>query len=187
MTRRRCCTVALVAGLALVTACGVPLDDEPRAITRTSLGSASETVTTETTSAAPDAVDVSVYFLDEGELEPRFLAVEAPATLQKALDLLVSGPPEDADVSTSIPTGTVVRRATLSKGVARIDLSDKINEIQSRSEKEAFAQMTFTAFDIEGVEKVRFSIEGTLVQAPTDDGNREDVTPANYRGTLNPN
>ena len=87
--RRRAPAVvaALAAALCLLvaTSCGVPLDDEPRAVT----SATQPQETTPTTSDSPTAQEVSVYYLVGDSLEvTRFVLdyLALPALLSRAME-----------------------------------------------------------------------------------------------------
>lgn len=190
--RRPIAVAAGVAGLIAVVlvalgACGVPLDTEPRAVTRTTV--TTTTFRTATTSDNPEAAQLDVFFVRDDALEPVQYPVDGDPTIDEAIGYLLEGPPEDrAEVNTRIPTGTTLLGAIdIDDGVATVDLSAEINDVNGLPEKQAFAQLVFTtlAFD-DGIDAVRFEVEGTTVSAPTDDGNRETVRAGNYDPPLNP-
>ena len=184
-----------VAGLALAFAaaallsaagCGVPIDQEPRPINQTTV------VVTETvpTTISPTGGDlVSVYFLNGERLQAQEYPVEGEVTLGKALDYVLAAPPVDepADLHTSVPPGTGLRGVTVDDdGLATIDLTGEINDIGGAVQKEAFAQIVFTALDFDEVQEVQFMIDGEPIDAPTDDGNLAVVSADNYDPPLNP-
>jgi spore germination protein GerM len=173
---------ALAAGL---TGCGVPLDSSPRVIDR-----ATTTVpdATPTTAATPGAEEVGVYFLDGDRLVRQGYPVEGEATLRQAIGFVLDEPAEGSPASlrTAIPPGTSLRGLGVSDGVATIDLTSEINDVSGPTQKQAFAQLVFTALDDPSVRRVRFRIDGQPVDAPTDDGNLSLVDADNYDPPLNP-
>lgn len=180
--------VALVAtALVLFAACGVPLDSEPQRIERSSPTS-ERPATTPTTNPSDSAAQVSVYFVSgEALAEVRYPVAGTP-DLAEALGFALAGPAEDADpeLSTAIPPGTRLIAVSVKDHLARIDLSGEINDIDGQPERTAFAQLTFTALAFREVREVRFLIEGTGVDAPTDNGNQRLVTASDYDPPLNP-
>lgn len=172
--------VAAVAALLAAGACGVPLDDEPRAITRVTQPSA----TTPQTVVAPTGQALTVYYLDEGTLEPALYDVEEEPTLDDALRFLLSSSPPEGLISRIAPD-TTLRGVVRDGDLAIIDLSSDI-AVGGPNEKEAFAQLVFTATAIPGVERVSFAIAGEGVRAPTDNANLDVVTAEDYGPPLNP-
>jgi spore germination protein GerM len=169
--------VALLAS----TACGVPLDDQPRTITRVT----EPTEVPQTTSASPTAESVTVFFLREGVLQGAQYPVDEPAQLDEALGFVLAGDPPEGLVS-RIPTGTSLRGIATSGSLATIDLSEEINAIGGSAQKEAYAQLAFTALEFPETSRVRFRVQGEPVQAPTDNANLDVVTAADYDPPLNP-
>ncbi len=174
--------VALVAGLV---GCGVPLDEQPRAISQTTAVVADTTPTTAAPSGAPT---VAVYFLNDERLQAEEYRVEGEVTLGKALNFVLAPPPEDAsdELSTSVPPGTELRGVQVDDGLAAIDLSSEMNALTGSTQKEAFAQIVFTALGFDEVQQVRFLIDGKAIDAPTDDGNLAVVSADDYDPPLNP-
>lgn len=176
---------ALALGAAALAACGVPIDESPRAITQTTIAPVDQTPTTVANS---DAQEVSVYFLHGDRLERQGYPVAGEPTLRAALDFVLAAPAEgsDPELRTAVPPGTTLRSVEVTDGTATIDLTNEINDVSGPAQKEAFAQIVFTTLSFEGVEQVRFLIDGDVVDAPTDDGNLAVVSAANYDKPLNP-
>lgn len=175
--------VAVVVGLA---ACGVPVDDEPRAISQTTLRPAESVPSTIAPTGAPT---VSVYFLNDDRLQAVEYPVEGEVTLGKALGNVLAAPPEGgaSGLRTAVPPGTQLRGAEVTEdGLATIDLSSEISDIGGTTQKEAFAQIVFTALGFDEVKRVGFSIDGRPIDAPTDDGNLSEVSADDYVPPLNP-
>jgi spore germination protein GerM len=163
----------------------VPIDREPRPINQTTVAPA-ETVPTTVAPLGGPAVEV--YYLNDDRLQAEEIPVEGDVSLGKALAFVLAAPPEDAssDLRTSVPPGTQLRGVVVEGGLATIDLSSEINDIGGPAQKEAFAQIVFTALGFDEVQRVRFSVEGEPVDAPTDDGNLAEVTADDYEPPLNP-
>lgn len=177
-------TGALAIALAVgVAACGVPLDTHPHAITRATVDPAD---VPPTTSASPGAQEVSVYFLRENRLEEVRYPVDGEATLGAAIRFALATPKDSSSLHTAVPPGTEVRAVDIRTGLARIDLTGEINDISGETQKQAFAQIVFTALSFPGVQRVRFLIDGRGVDAPTDNGNLTLVTANDYDPPLNP-
>lgn len=188
MTRplRRTAAGALAAATAIgLAACGVPMDREPRPITQTT---AAPAATVPTTIAPTGAPSVSVYFLNGDQLEAEQYPVEGEVTLGKALAFVLAAPPDDAsaDLRTSVPPNTRLRGVQVEDGLATIDLTGEINDIVGPNQKEAFAQIVFTALGFNEVQRVQFQIDGKPIDAPTDRGNLPVVDANDYDPPLNP-
>jgi spore germination protein GerM len=177
-TRRLRRGLAVVTGLLLgatVGACGIPADDEPRAISP-------DNVPPEAENEAPPeegaTVPAAIWFTridGTRELLTRTMhdvaatgSAPSPVTV---LETLFEGPPSD-DVATSIPAGTAVGPggADLDQGLLTVDLNDAIDNIRGERAWFAYGQMVCTVSELPGVEGVQFSIEGVTRPSPQGDG-----------------
>lgn len=179
---------ALVLTTMLTAGCGVPLDNQARAVNRA-------TTTTSTTSTTPDSPSdyVTVFFVDEkgtetqpGGLVSRRVAVADEPKVRDALTTLFTTevPPQ---LKTKIPKGTEVISVATDGSRVAVDLTSEINDVTGDSQKAAYAQMVFSVLAFTEFNSVGFSIEGNIVEAPTDGPNRRTVTALDYQSPLNPN
>lgn len=183
--RRRTGTALTVLGLvsvlscASITACGVPLDDQPRAIDRT-------TTTQTTLVPASDGGEgsMSVFFFRGDQLTAERVAVDDDPTIDDAVNTVLGEPKPPLD--TRIPIGTELLGFALDGETAVIDLSDDIEAFTGQAQKEAYAQLVFTALASGRARSVRFRVGGEPVKAPTDHGNLDVVTANDYDPPLNP-
>ncbi len=176
--------VAIVAiGLVAVVGCGLRQDENPRAISPQSLPSAlfQDANTSTTTSRNPSIEQRSLYLVNtEGTAETLSrvaVPIEAPsnpADLPKAIiEKLVTTPPVDAAHSSFIPPGTRVLKVEQHGDVLEIDLSDELGSVESSRQRLAVAQLVFTATAIDGINAVRFSIDGNPSAVPLDNKTSE--------------
>jgi len=172
--------VALALAVAL-GACGVPLDGAPRAIDRSTT-----TQTTLSTNLDPQAKRVSVYLLEDDHLVEERYPVDGEADLKTAIGMVLSITKPPAPLGNRIPTGTTLRSAKVVRNEARIDLSDEMNDISGLTQKEAYAQIVFTALQFPSIKSVRFSVAGEPVDTPTDNSNLPVVTADDYEPPLSP-
>ena len=176
-----CVTVCLL----VLAACGVPIDREPQAISRSTT-----TTVTPTTSPSRGAREVAVYFLQDEHLVVQSYPVSGRPTLAQAISFALQPPVEGAPASlrTAVPPDTRLLSASVSGTgtVASIDLGSGISSVNGQSQKEAFAQLVFTALKFGRVKQVQFSIEGKPVDAPTDGANKRRVSDADYGAPLHP-
>ena len=172
-------TTALVALLGLLAGCGVPLDDNPRAIARVT----TPPEATPTTSASPTAETVNVYFIDDEVLRSEAFPVDDAPSMETLLGFVLAGKPTSPLVNL-IPPGTLLLDATIDGNTVTIDLSDEINAISGQPQKHAYAQITLTALQHPDVTRVRFQIDGEAVRTPTDKGNIEVVTADDFASML---
>jgi spore germination protein GerM len=180
--------VAAVAGLG---ACGIPMDDQPREITDREVRQLVQPTTT-TTEPAPDGAvthTVSYFFVRDGALAEVDAEVDTQPTIGEAVELLLDGPSERQagdGLTTSVPQGTELLAARQRGGVVTLNLSSDMRNIGSTSEKEAYAQLAYTALGANGANRIHFEIDGKRVAPPTDRGNIETVTAGSYDPPLNP-
>lgn len=179
-TRPGRAVVAALGALLAAGACGVPLDDEPRAITRVT----QPAETTPQTAVEPTGQSLTVYFLEEGSLAPALYDVEVAPTVEEALRFLLNTPPPEGLIS-RIPPDTTLRGVVRDGSLVTIDLSSDI-AVGGPNEKEAYAQLAFTAIEFSGISRVSFAIAGEGVRAPTDNANLDVVTADDYGPPLNP-
>lgn len=184
-TRARLVVVALTAAAVLASAagCGVPLDESPRVISRTTT-----TVAATSTTDAEGAVDqVQLFFVDEqGGLVGVERDVQATATVEGAIATLLRTKPS-GPLDTRIPSETDLRGMAFPEASwVQIDLTSEMDDSHGETQKQAFAQLVFTALAFPQIDRVSFLIDGTAVAAPTDRGNLEVITKYDYDPPLNP-
>lgn len=169
----------LLVALSSLAACGVPLDDEPRAIDRS---------TTTTTTAPPTGgttgSTMSVYFFDGDDLVDQQVPAGDTPSIDDAVNAVLGEP--EPPLTTQIPTGTELLGFRLDGNTAVIDLSDDIEAFTGPAQKQAYAQLVFTTLASRQVQQVRFKVAGKAVKAPTDQGNLDVVTADDYNPPLNP-
>jgi hypothetical protein len=173
-------TVLVVAiGLA---GCGLSANDEPRVIASGDLpnelvdptGSSSTTL-----AQSPNTDSVVVYYLVQQDGIARLVPVprevkDATRPRDRLAALLVPPTPaEQTDgILTSIPADTVLLETRLVEQDQElvIDLSRSLFDIQGQELRNAFAQLVWTATEIDGVRRVRFLIDGKEYRVPDEDG-----------------
>ena len=195
----RCRRAAVLAGLAaagvVLGACGVPIDGQPNALApdRIPFGLLAPTATTTTSTSTPSPVEVpvSVYFLGTtGHLVPvaRDVAVSAP-DLTTVLDALVAGPTQTeaaAGLQSALPTDTVVLGATVTGGVATVNMSSAFGQLVGPPQIEAVAQVVFTASALSAVKGVTFQLSGQPVDVPVASGAQVPVADISQFASLAP-
>jgi Sporulation and spore germination/Immunoglobulin-like domain of bacterial spore germination len=158
-------STALVAGMLLVSCQPESVPDE----TTMPSPSTSSAPATTTTTAIPE-IEPAVYLFFEGypvAPGPYLVAVSRAGIndLGGALVALLEGVPEEegmAGLSTAIPEGTELLGVEVSSGVALVDLSREFESGGgSLSMMGRVAQIVYTATRFEGVDSVRFLLEGT--------------------------
>lgn len=159
MRRRGRATV--VAMLVATTACGIPVDEAPRAIP-------GPTTTSEPTGTAVASAGASVgfvFFIVNNQL----IALQEEVTTRQPRDVLAAlfeGVPQGAppDVISQIPTGTRLGDVQLNGGVLEVDVSAEFDNVVGTGRSQAAAQIVMTATDLPNVDRVALSIDGTPTQ-----------------------
>lgn len=181
---------ALVAGvsLAAATGCGIPADDEPRAIPAEAVPEqARRGDTTSTNPPSTSSQLEQLYLVRTGEtgqaggerLQPLSVPIPIPADpddLPRAVvDALIELDPAatgQTGLVNSVPTETEVLSAELGDdGVLDLDLAN-LEDVESAQLRLAVAQIVFSATGITAlpVRGVRFAIEGEPAAVPTEGG-----------------
>jgi hypothetical protein len=192
MIRPARAVAVLLAGVIALTsvACGIPTDDEPRAIPPSAFDGSTST-TTEVGSEDPDNVMVpETIYLVEGNatfsptgdrLSPIMVNItnttDTAQLVKLTLEELIRTK-SDKGLTNAVPSGTRILSAKLNAEGTELDLdlSDEFNGIQQELQRQAFAQVVFTATGVtpSRIQGVRFLIGGQLVVASTS----TDNTPA---------
>lgn len=154
----------LLVGLMLA-GCGVTTQDRPEPVEATPTASSPPPV------ASPGTERVQVYFLRDGQLEPVTRLV-ADATVSATLAVLVVGPtPEEAGsgLRTAV-TPQSLRVVDRDAQTATIGVTKDFTGVSGDNQLLAVAQVVWTATGAEGVERVRFVLDGEPIEVPTDRG-----------------
>src|SRR6476620_10464510 len=176
--------LAAAMAVAALASCGLPTDSQAHEINDraiTDLASPRPSITSPSNQHGPVA---RLYFVKNESLRPVSVTVDGPLTAFRRLTLLLNGPPRRADeknLTTSIPPRVHLRSVDQSGSTLRVDLNDQIKSIGGSALRTAYAQLALTALDTEGVDRVRFAVDGDGIDVPTDDGNLPEVRAYNYR------
>lgn len=181
-TCRHVRALALVVVLAVaLTACSIPADDDPRPI-------AQDALPEELASDSSEAVDISVG--PTSASENVFVVRTDPETEEKRLtafsvgmenipdpdtkdllDALLVLRPSTVDDSLSNAIPTEVQLGLRPDGTtAIIELTEEIDDVQGETQRLAFAQLVYTATELNTFDAVEFEREGEPLSVPTDDG-----------------
>ena len=162
-----------------LSACGVPINSAPSALSKSAVpfGLLGPSTPTSTTSSVPSPVQVPVqiYFVGTGGrlvAVDRDVPVAAPG-LVTVLGALVDGPTDAeaaAGLQNYVPAQTVVLGATLTAGVATVNLSGTFGQLVGQTQIDAVAQIVFTATALPDVTGVAFELDGQAVEVPVADG-----------------
>jgi hypothetical protein len=152
--------VAVATLLGLTAGCGVSSESSPRAL------QVSTTTTEPVASPTSGLAEAVVYYLADERLVPvsRSIPDQEIGTVLNAL----LEPPDDLDVgeavTTSIPTGTELRRLAASGDTLLVDLSGDVENLAGPARQQAIGQIAMTATEFPDVARVRFSIDGQPIQ-----------------------
>ena len=172
--------VALVVALILAAACSAPVDSGPKTIRPASIpvGLGAETSSTTTTTVpASGSEEVTVYFIgrQDERLQPVKRRVSSPVTPKKVLEKLFAGPSDAEAVTmrTAISGDTRILGADIKDTIITIDTSKNFAFGLVPDQIAAFAQVVFTALDLDGVTGVQFAQNGRRIPAQAGDGSSE--------------
>jgi len=182
--RRRGAVLAaalMAVGLA-GAACSAPVDSGPRALRAASLPAdlrGAPPTTTTTIVSTGDSEEVTVYFIKNDpstgtdRLVPVQRRVSPPVTAQKVLQKLFSGPTQQERLNglrTGISPDSTVLSVPIEAKIATINYSRDFAFGPVPEQIKAFAQVVFTAVDIDGVTGVLFAQNGQREEVPQGDG-----------------
>ncbi len=170
----------LLAFVLVLSACGIPLDSEPRQVPLELPvpGGFEEAIGVELES-------VRIFLVRDDQLVGVTRNVRAPARLVDVIEALVAGPTdaeERSGLRTSIPAGTTMSDVRQQGPIAVIDLSADFAAVGGAQEILAVAQFVLTTTQVEGIESVSFELQGVRTDVPITDGalSVEPVTAADY-------
>lgn len=156
----------------------------------TSAPSPPATVGATSTSIAAESVEL--YFLDGSQLQNVFVNLARPASPQRVIAALLSGPPA-GDVGIGLrsllPPNLVVSVVPTSAGYATVDLSsEQLQRIDPADQRLAIAQIVLTLVRRPGIGQVKFTLDGEPMRVQRADGLQtepgEDVALKDYESLL---
>lgn len=183
-------TVMAVVSVAVLAAagCGLAEDGSPEALAVDNvpydlLDPDPPPATIAPATAGSEAVPV--YFVQQTDRTTRLVPAERevsdPSSLRERLQALIEQPPTsdevDDGITTLVPSETVLIDviAIPGTGEAVIDLSREFFELsQGEGQRGAYAQITCTATETPGVDRVSYAIEGEPVAALVADGTTKE-------------
>jgi hypothetical protein len=182
----------VVVGLA---GCGVPVDSQPTALSRShipfDLLAPTQSTTTVTTAPSPIEVPVQIFLIGPtGHLVAvaRDVSV-SPPDLATVLRALVAGPtdPESAEgLQSAVTAQTTVLGANIAGGIATVNLGGTFGQLVGPPQIQAVAQVVFTASALPGVTGVTFELMGQSVQVPVASGAQVPVANTSQFAALAP-
>lgn len=183
MSRRRHRVVAatVVTALAALTACGIGVDEHPRAL------DVEVTSTTAPDSPTTGPFSAVLYFSREGLLFP--VRQELPSrTIESVISGVLQGPPEGQQLSglgNSVPSGTELLSVARNNGEVVVNLSSSFDNVVNPLRIQAIGQMVMSVTDQFEVETMSFEIDGrTLTVSSPRRGDTTEVTACDYTTLL---
>lgn len=155
---RRFPILGIAVVLVVMTGCGLPLDETPRAAEapETSIPARSQT---------PEGGlgDSIIYFISaNGNLNPVTRVIEQPSP-EAVIEVLLDGP-SDADRgagrTTGVPGPTELIDITVDGSRVTVDLSEDFSEGVGVAGQQAAAQIVYTLSELEDITSVAFEVEG---------------------------
>jgi spore germination protein GerM len=198
MIRRAAVVLSLVT--IAMTACGIPSEDQPRAIPDPALPEQVVEPRGETPSTTPipgTSRMETIYFVTGAESQERLWPAQVsidgvtdPSQLpRRVIERLIRARPEEVNLAgvatNNLPSDVQVLDAVMQPdGVLDLNLTQP--GIEGPRLRLAMAQLVFTATDLPNVNSVRLFINGNATSVPTPQGDVEGpVSPSNYPN-LNP-
>jgi len=174
--------IFMVAVMLLAAACSAPVDSGPKTIRSASLppGLRAETSSTTTTTVlAGVSEEVTIYFIGtDGRLLPVKRRVSSPVTPEKVLQKLFAGPlptEEAAGTRTAISGDTSILGTDIEAKILTVDTSKNFAFGLPADQISAYAQVVFTAVELEGVIGVQFAQNGRRISVQAGDGSSQSV------------
>jgi hypothetical protein len=120
--------------------------------------------------ARADAPPVSLCLLADDTLAVVEQPMEPPVSLTDAVRALAEPPASAPNLRTAIGDRDLVRSVDLAGGIAVVDLSRSISTISGQDQLFAVAQIVCTLTGRPGVGQVSFTLDGSPIDIPRDDG-----------------
>jgi hypothetical protein len=170
--------VVLVVSSGLLAACGLPKDRSPREIAadKVPFGLLGPTTTAQGNPSVQGGTDVTLYFVDGAMLRPVTRNAQR-RDVHLVLDQLVQGlgGHDPLGITTAIPKDTKVLDTHFEGSNLVVTLSNEMLNVQSTEQRNAFAQLVYTAKDL--------GIPGVIFRVLDSSGNPQDVQPVTDSGT----
>jgi len=178
-------SVCLLAAAGLLVACGVPPDDEPRALTSAEAPAGALPSATPVPEAVGDE-RVTLWFVRNGQVVPVTRPVPMSTSVSALLSLLLDGPTpaeQQAGATSLIPTSLSVAATEQQGNTVLVTLRGTRDQL--RPQALAFAQIVATLTP-ERASGVRFRLDGAELPVPRSDGLLTDapVSRADYADLL---
>lgn len=164
--------LSLLAGIAILTACGVPTHDSASKLQSKDVPF--RLLDREAGSATADSgQEVLVYFAKAGRLVASSRRLRPPVTVRSMVNALSRGPTRveiAAGLRSALPDEETIRRVSLSGGTARVDLARPFTALSSGDQIIALGQLVYTLTGEPGIGLVHFTLLGSSTEVPRADG-----------------
>jgi hypothetical protein len=176
--RRYLLAAVVLVSAGLLAACGLPNDRSPRTIAadKVPFGLLGPTTTAQGNTNVEGGTDVTLYFIDGAKLRPVTRTAQR-RDVHLVLDQLVKGlgDTDPLGITTAIPKDTKVIDTQFDGTNLVVTLSNEMLNVQSTEQRNAFAQLVYTANDL--------GINGVAFRVLDSNGNPQDVSPVTDSGT----
>jgi hypothetical protein len=185
--RGRRLAAASVCGLVLA-GCGVPTEDEPRPIEPSvTIGTFEGPIGAGGPAGSNGAAVERLFLVRGGRLVAVDRPLNAPPSLERHLDDLVSGPTErerDDGLDSALGGTDVIAGVTLRRGTAVVGLNG--DNLIRNDEILAYGQIVCTLAARDDVDAVQFAQDGRPLEVPRADGalTPDPLTAADYRALI---
>ena len=180
--RRATSLASLLGALALAAAAcgGIPADEEPTLIARDEVPS--ELLENPSTTVANDGERVAIFLVLSDERTDELLIpcevpliesggpsaraeLQANAALTSLIDFNAAESQDCGTFTSAIPPDLELLDATLDGSTLDVDVSN-LGTVELASQRRAIAQIVFTATELDGIDRVRFRLDGEYSPVP---------------------
>lgn len=126
-----------------------------------------------TTASVAEGPATAIYLIRKERLMAVERSADGDVTLDDVVDLLLGGPNDQErrlGIASALPGGRVVKRVSVARGIATVDLDPSFGDVAADDQVFAIAQLVFTLTDRPGIGAVRFSLDAKSIDVPRGDG-----------------
>lgn len=168
----------VLLGCVALAACGVSLQDRPVPI------EADLPARPTTSVPLPGDRAVTIYLIRDGRLEPVQRSSDDNSALT-ALAFLSEGPVASeigSGLRTALPPQTLIAAAIDDSGIVTVAATRAFTSVSGDNQLLATAQLVWTVTEYAAIDQVRVSVDGDVIELPTDEGLvRDPVERDDYR------
>lgn len=172
----------LTATALLVAGCGVPTDNAPRAI-----DGVEPIVGEQTGSGSASTGADRIFLVAPGESRLLRSVPRSAGSPRNLIEILLDGPNKeelDDQWISQIPAGTQLLDFSPQGAVLFLDLTSELTTLPPPVQRQALAQIVYTAAEIDGVTGVQITFEGKVQALPKGNGDATtgELTPYDFPG-----